>query len=85
MRRTDFDNGYGISVIRERNHNAHFGLFEVAVMHGECLCYRTPITDDVLRFQSITEVSEISKAIEALPPNPLCTHKRPRPDKEDQS
>ena len=64
----EFSNSYGASVV-----GGAFGLygdgvhsFEVAVLkHGQ-VCYDTPITNDVLGYQTEDEVHEILKQIENL-------------------
>ena len=63
-----FPNGYGASVIQ---HKGSYGfqdkLWELAILHGEELCYDTPITDDVLGHLSNREVNEILEQIQKLP------------------
>jgi len=66
--RHDFPNGYGVSVIKSsRSYGGDAGRYEVAVMlHGH-LTYDTPITDDVLGWQSEPDVDEVLAAVESLP------------------
>ena len=68
----DFDNGYGASIVC---HDMSYGgplvegernLYELAVLHNDELCYDTPITDDVLGWQTIEEINEILKKIKEL-------------------
>ena len=55
--RVNFRNGYGVSVVRGfGTYGAEPGLFELAVLKGEELCYTTPITDDVLGYLNKDEV-----------------------------
>jgi hypothetical protein len=73
----NFQNGYGVSVI----FGSHFysdgvSTYEVAIRHGKSLCYRTPITSDVIGWQSKSEVTDIMQRVQELPSNELCTHER---------
>lgn len=64
-----FANGYGVSVIRNAgSYGFSEGLFEVAVLgpDGE-LDYSTPVTNDVLGWQSVDDVLEAMKAVSELP------------------
>jgi hypothetical protein len=48
MVRVHFGNGYGASVVRSAySYGGRDGLYELAVLAGNTLCYDTPITDDV--------------------------------------
>lgn len=64
-----FPNGYGASVIRG---GLFFytdgGTYEIAVLDRDGITYETPITDDVLGYQSEDEANAVLKAIEELPP-----------------
>lgn len=63
----DFDNGYSASVVRGiGTYGGEEGLFELAVLHNEKLCYDTPITDDVIGWQTAAEIAELLNRIEAL-------------------
>jgi len=61
-KRVTYPNGYGASIIAMDN-----GVFEVAVLHDGCLCYDTPLTDDVERFQSLEEAEAFAIQISRLP------------------
>lgn len=62
-----FANGYTISVIDGPNAYCGPGSYEVAVMHdGRCV-YDTPITNDVLGYQTAADVSALMARIAALP------------------
>jgi hypothetical protein len=68
-----FPNGYGASVIRsDYSYGGEAGLYEIGVLIGSegdyCLCYETPITDDVLGYLSESDVTTTLQAIAALPP-----------------
>ncbi len=74
-----FDNGYGVSVI-EDGYGYESGLLELAVLHQtptndkSHLCYRTPITSDVIGWLDEDEVEAIIERIKALPRLDRCAH-----------
>ena len=66
-----FENGYGISVVRNRYSYGHEdGLYECAVLKGNKdswdICYDTPITDDVIGYCTEDKVSEVMEQIQNL-------------------
>ena len=62
-----FDNGYGASVIRhEYSYGGDQGLWELAVLAGDLLCYDTEITDDVIGYLTEEEVEELLNRIKNL-------------------
>ena len=71
-----FDNGYGISVIRNIYEGRHLSYtkddnqWEIAVLYGNkdswSITYNTPITDDVIGYLSSEEVEEIIFKIQKL-------------------
>lgn len=62
-----FANGYGASVIND-GYGADQGLYELAVLNSTgALTYETPITDDVLGYQTEDEITAALDAIAALP------------------
>lgn len=66
--RAYFPNGYGASVIRSSfSYGGPLGLYELAVLKGNNLCYDTPITDDVLGHLTKQDVTRLLGEIEALP------------------
>ena len=68
MKRYAFSNGYGASVVsNQRTYGGSEGLWELAVLKGENICYDTPITDDVLGWLTEEEVESTLDKIEALP------------------
>ena len=72
-----FINGYGASVVsHEYSYGGRDGLFEIAVTHGNGLCYATPVTSDVLGWLDHAGVMDILMQINALPPTDYCTHRR---------
>lgn len=64
-----FPNGRGVSIIRNQwSHGGKMGLFEVAVIdHNGDLDFSTPVTDDVVGWQTVTDVVLIMKAVAELP------------------
>ena len=65
--RIDFDNGYGVSVIRSPySYGGNQGLYELAVIKDNNLCYDTPITDDVLGYLTEDQVSDYLRQIQEL-------------------
>lgn len=70
-----FENGYGASVIWHiGSRGSDKGLWELAVLKYTKpfssrwdLCYTTPITDDVVGFQTEKEIDALLDRIEALP------------------
>lgn len=65
--RVFFDNGYGASVVKhEYSYGGKDGLYELAVLKGDNLCYDTPVTSDVEGYLSEDEVTELLKQIQEL-------------------
>jgi len=65
--RTYFDNGYGVSVVKhEYSYGGKDGLYELAVLKGDELCYDTSITSDVEGYLSEDDVTELLKQIQEL-------------------
>lgn len=75
--RIDFDNGYGVSVIRFKlgfdgsycSYTSNEKEWELAVLHNGSLNYDTPITNDVVGHLSDDDVTEIMRKIQELPKN----------------
>lgn len=64
-----FANGYGASVIcHDMSYGGREGLYELAVMKDDEICYSTPVTDDVLGWLYPSDVTAILGKIEQLPP-----------------
>lgn len=63
-----FPNSYGASILGGGPGAYGDGVktFEVAVLYKNEICYDSPITDDVLGYQTEDEVHEILKQIENL-------------------
>jgi hypothetical protein len=64
---TEFENGYGVSVIRnEYSYGGEQGLYELAVLKEGEIVYDTPITDDVLGYLTPEEVTQYMVKIQEL-------------------
>ena len=66
--RTFFDNGYGVSVVKhDYSYGGDKGLYELAVLNenGD-LTYDTPITEDVIGWNTKEEVSAMMKVLSHL-------------------
>jgi hypothetical protein len=68
MSRIQFDNGYGVSVVKTPyTYGGDNGKYELAVLGTDGdLTYDTPITIAVLGYLSPTEVTDIMKQIQKL-------------------
>lgn len=64
----EYKNGYGVSVIRGANAYCDSNTYEVAILYKGALCYNTDITDDVLGYQTPTDVEKIMKKVSKLYP-----------------
>jgi hypothetical protein len=66
--RTEFDNGYGASVVKSTySYGGSNGFYELAVTADGRLCYDTPITDDVVGYLTPGDVTELLGRIAELP------------------
>lgn len=64
----DFKNGYGASIVSgEMFYTNAETPFEIAVLHGEAICYDSGLTDDVFGYLTEDEANRVLAAIEALP------------------
>jgi hypothetical protein len=62
-----FDNGYGASVICNfGSYGGQDGLFEVAILKGDDICYDTNITNDVVGWCDFDKVAEILERVKNL-------------------
>jgi hypothetical protein len=65
--RIQFDNGYGASVVKhDYSYGGKDGLYELAVLKSDNICYDTPVTSDVEGYLSEDEVTELLKQIQEL-------------------
>lgn len=63
----EFDNKYGASVVKsDYSYGGKEGLFELAVLYDNELCYDTPFTDDVIGYLTEDMVSDLLDRIEQL-------------------
>lgn len=69
-----FDNGYGLSAIQGLNTYSGERTYEIAVIRKYIdpdsdvywdLCYNTPITNNVLGFQTLDQIKEIIEQIKS--------------------
>lgn len=62
-----FSNGYGVSVVRGfGTYGNEDGLYEVAVLFGDELCYDSGLTEDVVGWLDEDGVTEWLGKVEAL-------------------
>ncbi len=62
-----FPNGYGASVVKhDFSYGGKQGLWELAVLNGEELCYTSGITEDVIGHLSWKNVEETLSEIKQL-------------------
>lgn len=66
-----FSNNYGVSVITGAQwYSTGNDSYEVAILEGSkedySLCYSTDITDDVIGYQTHSEVTDIMKQVQEL-------------------
>lgn len=65
--RFQFDNGFGASVIRQPySYGGNEGLFELAVLKGDEICYNTEITNDVIGYLTWGKVEKLLNQIKNL-------------------
>lgn len=66
-----FENNYGASIIKYKfSYGSREGLFEIAVIKGNInswdICYDTPITSDVLGYQTSEDINNVLEKISNL-------------------
>ena len=66
-----FPNGYGVSVVQfPGSYGYEERLYEVAILKGLEedweICYDTPITDDVIGYQSMEDIDNLLSQVESL-------------------
>ena len=65
----NFPNGYGVSVVfGPGSYGADEGKFELAVLKNGFLCYDSGITDDVIGYLEVDQVSDVMNKVEQLEP-----------------
>ena len=64
----NFDNGYGVSVLfGDCFYSNGIDTYELAVLRKGRLCYKTPVTDDVLGHITKEQVTEAMIQLQKLP------------------
>lgn len=64
-----FPNGYGASIIKTSfSYGGEKGLWELAVMTADGICYETPVTNDVVGACSEKDIVRLCAEIFNLPP-----------------
>jgi hypothetical protein len=67
MSRIYFENGYGASVVNTPyTYGGDKGLYELAVIKDDELCYDTPITNDVIGYLRPEDVTDVMEKIQQL-------------------
>ena len=62
-----FTNGYGASVIsHDYSYGGSQGLYELAVLKNDEICFDTPIASDVLGWLEPASVTDLLRQIESL-------------------
>jgi hypothetical protein len=62
-----FENGYGISVVFGTCFYSNgIDTYEAAIIKNNKLCYDTEITNDVLKYQTKKEITQIMKRVQEL-------------------
>lgn len=62
----ELPNGYGISVVHGEYTYSDENTFEVGILHNGKLCYDTPITNDVLGYQTPEDIVNIINQLEKM-------------------
>jgi hypothetical protein len=73
-----FDNGYGLSIQRNKATYTNKHTFEVAVLHGNVdewsICYRSPVTNDVIGWVTGEMLVDLMRQVQVLTRNRYCSH-----------
>ena len=65
--RLDFDNGFGVSVVKSQyTYGGDKGLYELAVFKDGNITYDTPITNDVIGYLRPMDVTDVMEKIQQL-------------------
>lgn len=65
--RIQFENGYGASVVKTPyTYGGKDGLYELAVIKNDEICYDTPITGDVIGYLRPEDVTDVMVKIQQL-------------------
>lgn len=60
----NFDNGYGVSVVKGELFYCDEDTFEVAILKDGDICYTTPLTGDVLGYQTAEDITKIMQELQ---------------------
>lgn len=67
----EFPNGWGLSVINGSFAYSYEGTYEVAILNNGTIDYSTKITDDVLRYQTPEEITDVMKKLQEMKPKEI--------------
>ncbi len=67
-----FSNGYGLSVINGECAYCDEDTFEVAILHNDKITYCTPLTNDVLGYQSKEDIDALIETVSGWKKNQFC-------------
>lgn len=72
-----FENNFGASIIQgPRTYGGNSGLFELAVVYNDDLCYTTSLTSDVIGYQTQEEIIDLLFKIKNFDQNDLESPER---------
>lgn len=60
----NFDNGYGVSVVRGKYFYCNDNTYEVAILKDGDLCFDTPIASSVLAYRTKDQITKIMKKLQ---------------------
>lgn len=63
MAQYEFTNGYGLSIVNGPNAYCDDETYEVAILHNGEITYDTPLTDDVLTYQTIEDINKLIEVV----------------------
>lgn len=62
--RIQFNNGFGLSVIRSQFAYCDENTYEVAILEDDEVCYDTPLANDVLPYKTEEEITKIMEEMQ---------------------
>lgn len=63
MAQCEFVNGYGLSIVNGSNAYCDSKTYEVAILHNGKITYDTPLTNDVLAYQSKEDINKLIEIV----------------------